>query len=140
MSYQNYANNLSNMGSQPMMNQGQPNMETPYMQQLRQRLEEAQKMQAQLQANPMMNVPGFQNPQQQINQMQVQPQNMQLPPVQQQAHQQPQISPEGQAVLALFEEFAKTDDGKQLVANMGKFNSFCQSQIAKAQNGSNDQS
>ena len=140
MTYQNYANNLSTMGSQPM-NQGQPTMETPYMQQLRQRLEEAQRMQAQIaQNNPMMNVPGFQNPQQQINQMQMQPQNMQQQPIQQQAPQQPQISQEGQAVLALFEEFAKTDDGKQLVANMGKFNSFCQSQIAKAQNGNNNQS
>ncbi|WDR22324.1 hypothetical protein PJM38_0078 [Salmonella phage vB_SenS_UTK0010] len=133
MSKYGFVNNGFNqpMGSQ----QPVPGLDNPYLQQLQQRLAEAQQMQSALQ-----------NPQANINQMQMQPQmpmqqmmpQQQMQPQQQQQMQQtqqPQVSVEGQAVLALFEDFAKTEDGKQLVSLMGKFNSFCQSQVAKAQNG-----
>ncbi len=106
---------------------------------MQQRLAEAQQMQQQLQQNP-----GSVSPMQMMQQMSGQsqmPQQMQQQVPQQQAQQQtqqPQVSAEGQAVLALFEDFAKTEDGKQLVSLMGKFNSFCQSQVAKAQNGGNN--
>ncbi|WDR22165.1 hypothetical protein PJM41_0080 [Salmonella phage vB_SenS_UTK0009] len=133
MSKYGFVNNGFNqpMGSQ----QPVPGLDNPYLQQLQQRLAEAQQMQSALQ-----------NPQANINQMQMQPQmpmqqmmpQQQMQPQQQQQMQQtqqPQVSAEGQAVLALFEDFAKTEDGKQLVSLMGKFNSFCQSQVAKAQNG-----
>ncbi|EJT0117291.1 hypothetical protein NVX19_003543 [Salmonella enterica] len=133
MSKYGFVNNGFNqsMGSQ----QPVPGLDNPYLQQLQQRLAEAQQMQNALQ-----------NPQANINQMQMQPQmpmqpmmpQQQMQPQQQQMMQQtqqPQVSAEGQAVLALFEDFAKTEDGKQLVSLMGKFNSFCQSQVAKAQNG-----
>lgn len=133
MSKYGFVNNGFNqqMGSQ----QPVPGLDNPYLQQLQQRLAEAQQMQQQLQQNP-----GSVSPMQMMQQMSGQsqmPQQMkqQMPQqqVQQQTHQ-PQVSAEGQAVLALFEDFAKTEDGKQLVSLMGKFNSFCQSQIAKAQN------
>lgn len=137
MSKYGFVNNGLNqsMGSQQPI----PGLDNPYLQQLQQRLAEAQQMQQQLQQNP-----GSVSPMQMMQQMSGQsqmPQQMQQQVTQQQVQQQtqqPQVSAEGQAVLALFEDFAKTEDGKQLVSLMGKFNSFCQSQIAKAQNsGSN---
>lgn len=137
MSKYGFVNNGLNqsMGSQQPI----PGLDNPYLQQLQQRLAEAQQMQQQLQQNP-----GSVSPMQIMQQMSGQsqmPQQMQQQVTQQQVQQQtqqPQVSAEGQAVLALFEDFAKTEDGKQLVSLMGKFNSFCQSQIAKAQNsGSN---
>lgn len=137
MSKYGFVNNGLNqsMGSQQPL----PGLDNPYLQQLQQRLAEAQQMQQQLQQNP-----GSVSPMQMMQQMSGQsqmPQQMQQQMPQQQVQQQtqqPQVSAEGQAVLALFEDFAKTEDGKQLVSLMGKFNSFCQSQIAKAQNsGSN---
>ena len=137
MSKYGFVNNGLNqsMGSQ----QPVPGLDNPYLQQLQQRLAEAQQMQQQLQQNP-----GSVSPMQMMQQMSGQsqmPQQMlqQMPQQQiQQQTQQPQVSAEGQAVLALFEDFAKTEDGKQLVSLMGKFNSFCQSQIAKAQNSGNN--
>lgn len=145
MSKYGFVNNGFNqqMGSQ----QPVPGLDNPYLQQLQQRLAEAQSMQQQFQQQP-----GNQNPMQMMQQQmvgqpqmpqQMQPQmqqQMQQMPQQQQMQQiqQPQVSAEGQAVLALFEDFAKTEDGKQLVSLMGKFNSFCQSQVAKAQNGGNN--
>lgn len=136
MSKYGFVNNGLNqsMGSQ----QPVPGLDNPYLQQLQQRLAEAQQMQQQLQQNP-----GSVSPMQMMQQMSGQPQmpqQMQQVPQQQvqQQTQQPQVSAEGQAVLALFEDFAKTEDGKQLVSLMGKFNSFCQSQVAKAQNGGNN--
>ena len=137
MSKYGFVNNGLNqsMGSQ----QPVPGLDNPYLQQLQQRLAEAQQMQQQLQQNP-----GSVSPMQMMQQMSGQsqmPQQMlqQMPQQQiQQQTQQPQVSAEGQAVLALFEDFAKTEDGKQLVSLMGKFNSFCQSQIAKAQNSDNN--
>ena len=137
MSKYGFVNNGFNqqMGSQ----QPVPGLDNPYLQQLQQRLAEAQQMQQQLQQNP-----GSVSPMQMMQQMSGQsqmPQQMQqqVPQRQvQQQTQQPQVSAEGQAVLALFEDFAKTEDGKQLVSLMGKFNSFCQSQVAKAQNGGNN--
>ena len=133
MSKYGFVNNGLNqsMGSQQPM----PGLDNPYLQQLQQRLAEAQQMQQQLQQNP-----GSVSPMQMMQQMSGQsqmPQQMQQQVPQQQT-QQPQVSAEGQAVLALFEDFAKTEDGKQLVSLMGKFNSFCQSQVAKAQNGGNN--
>lgn len=133
MSKYGFVNNGLNqsMGSQ----QPVPGLDNPYLQQLQQRLAEAQQMQQQLQQNP-----GSVSPMQMMQQMSGQsqmPQQMQQQVPQQQT-QQPQVSAEGQAVLALFEDFAKTEDGKQLVSLMGKFNSFCQSQVAKAQNGGNN--
>uniref|UniRef100_A0AAU6PXS9 Phage protein n=1 Tax=Salmonella phage vB_Si_CECAV_FGS009 TaxID=3126494 RepID=A0AAU6PXS9_9CAUD len=137
MSKYGFVNNGLNqsMGSQQPI----PGLDNPYLQQLQQRLAEAQQMQQQLQQNP-----GSVSPMQMMQQMSGQsqmPQQMQQQVAQQQVQQQtqqPQVSAEGQAVLALFEDFAKTEDGKQLVSLMGKFNSFCQSQIAKAQNGGNN--
>lgn len=137
MSKYGFVNNGLNqsMGSQQPI----PGLGNPYLQQLQQRLAEAQQMQQQLQQNP-----GSVSPMQMMQQMSGQsqmPQQMQQQVPQQQAQQQtqqPQVSAEGQAVLALFEDFAKTEDGKQLVSLMGKFNSFCQSQVAKAQNGGNN--
>lgn len=137
MSKYGFVNNGLNqsMGSQQPI----PGLDNPYLQQLQQRLAEAQQMQQQLQQNP-----GSVSPMQMMQQMSGQsqmPQQMQQQVPQQQAQQQiqqPQVSAEGQAVLALFEDFAKTEDGKQLVSLMGKFNSFCQSQIAKAQNSGNN--
>ncbi|MEW0646946.1 hypothetical protein AB0U73_21670 [Escherichia coli] len=137
MSKYGFVNNGLNqsMGSQ----QPVPGLDNPYLQQLQQRLAEAQQMQQQLQQNP-----GSVSPIQMMQQMSGQsqmPQQMQQQVAQQQVQQQtqqPQVSAEGQAVLALFEDFAKTEDGKQLVSLMGKFNSFCQSQIAKAQNSGNN--
>lgn len=137
MSKYGFVNNVLNqsMGSQQPM----PGLDNPYLQQLQQRLAEAQQMQQQLQQNP-----GSVSPMQMMQQMGGQsqmPQQMQQQVPQQQVQQQtqqPQVSAEGQAVLALFEDFAKTEDGKQLVSLMGKFNSFCQSQVAKAQNGGNN--
>ncbi|EDT3056169.1 hypothetical protein A4M93_004640 [Salmonella enterica subsp. enterica] len=137
MSKYGFVNNGFNqqMGSQ----QPVPGLDNPYLQQLQQRLAEAQQMQQQLQQNP-----GSVSPMQMMQQMSGQsqmPQQMQQQVPQQQVQQQtqqPQVSAEGQAVLALFEDFAKTEDGKQLVSLMGKFNSFCQSQVAKAQNGGNN--
>lgn len=137
MSKYGFVNNGFNqqMGSQ----QPVPGLDNPYLQQLQQRLAEAQQMQQQLQQNP-----GSVSPMQMMQQMSGQPQmpqqmQQQVPQQQvQQQTQQPQVSAEGQAVLALFEDFAKTEDGKQLVSLMGKFNSFCQSQVAKAQNGDNN--
>lgn len=85
-----------------------PSATDSYLQQLQAKLKEAQMFQEQLRTGNFM-VP-------------------QPTP----APVQPQVSQEGQAVLALFEEFAKTDDGKQLVSCIGKFNSYCQSQVAKA--------
>lgn len=134
MSKYGFVNNGLNqsMGSQQPI----PGLDNPYLQQLQQRLAEAQQMQQQLQQNP-----GSVSPMQMMQQMSGQsqmPQQMQQQVPQQQVQQQtqqPQVSVEGQAVLALFEDFAKTEDGKQLVSLMGKFNSFCQSQVAKAQNG-----
>lgn len=134
MSKYGFVNNGLNksMGSQQPI----PGLDNPYLQQLQQRLAEAQQMQQQLQQNP-----GSVSPMQMMQQMSGQsqmPQQMQQQVPQQQVQQQtqqPQVSAEGQAVLALFEDFAKTEDGKQLVSLMGKFNSFCQSQVAKAQNG-----
>ncbi|HIB0351772.1 TPA: hypothetical protein ACWSYB_003891 [Escherichia coli] len=133
MSKYGFVNNGLNqsMGSQQPI----PGLDNPYLQQLQQRLAEAQQMQQQLQQNP-----GSVSPMQMMQQMSGQsqmPQQMPQQQVQQQT-QQPQVSVEGQAVLALFEDFAKTEDGKQLVSLMGKFNSFCQSQVAKAQNGGNN--
>lgn len=133
MSKYGFVNNGLNqsMGSQQPI----PGLDNPYLQQLQQRLAEAQQMQQQLQQNP-----GSMSPMQMMQQMSGQsqmPQQMQQQVPQQQT-QQPQVSAEGQAVLALFEDFAKTEDGKQLVSLMGKFNSFCQSQVAKAQNGGNN--
>lgn len=133
MSKYGFVNNGLNqsMGSQQPI----PGLDNPYLQQLQQRLAEAQQMQQQLQQNP-----GSVSPMQMMQQMGGQsqmPQQMQQQVPQQQVQQQtqqPQVSAEGQAVLALFEDFAKTEDGKQLVSLMGKFNSFCQSQIAKTQN------
>ncbi|CAE53205.1 hypothetical protein FIU71_gp05 [Escherichia phage Bf23] len=137
MSKYGFVNNGFNqqMGSQ----QPVPGLDNPYLQQLQQHLAEAQQMQQQLQQNP-----GSVSPMQMMQQMSGQsqmPQQMQQQVPQQQVQQQtqqPQVSAEGQAVLALFEDFAKTEDGKQLVSLMGKFNSFCQSQVAKAQNGGNN--
>lgn len=137
MSKYGFVNNGLNqsMGSQQPM----PGLDNPYLQQLQQRLAEAQQMQQQLQQTP-----GSVSPMQMMQQMGGQsqmPQQMQQQVPQQQVQQQtqqPQVSAEGQAVLALFEDFAKTEDGKQLVSLMGKFNSFCQSQVAKAQNGGNN--
>ncbi|QBQ81355.1 hypothetical protein EASG3_00100 [Escherichia phage vB_EcoS_EASG3] len=137
MSKYGFVNNGFNqqMGSQ----QPVPGLDNPYLQQLQQRLAEAQQMQQQLQQTP-----GSVSPMQMMQQMSGQsqmPQQMQQQVPQQQVQQQtqqPQVSAEGQAVLALFEDFAKTEDGKQLVSLMGKFNSFCQSQVAKAQNGGNN--
>ena len=137
MSKYGFVNNGFNqqMGSQ----QPVPGLDNPYLQQLQQRLAEAQQVQQQLQQNP-----GSMSPMQMMQQMSGQsqmPQQMQQQVPQQQVQQQtqqPQVSAEGQAVLALFEDFAKTEDGKQLVSLMGKFNSFCQSQVAKAQNGGNN--
>lgn len=137
MSKYGFVNNGFNqqMGSQ----QPVPGLDNPYLQQLQQRLAEAQQMQQQLQQNP-----GSVSPMQMMQQMSGQsqmPQQMQQQVPQQQVQQQtqqPQVSAKGQAVLALFEDFAKTEDGKQLVSLMGKFNSFCQSQVAKAQNGDNN--
>ncbi|WCZ57245.1 hypothetical protein K16_075 [Salmonella phage Kenya-K16] len=137
MSKYGFVNNGLNqrMGSQQPI----PGLDNPYLQQLQQRLAEAQQMQQQLQQNP-----GSVSPVQMMQQMSGQsqmPQQMQQQVPQQQVQQQtqqPQVSAEGQAVLALFEDFAKTEDGKQLVSLMGKFNSFCQSQIAKAQNSGNN--
>lgn len=137
MSKYGFVNNGLNqsMGSQQPI----PGLDNPYLQQLQQRLAEAQQMQQQLQQNP-----GSVNPMQMMQQMSGQsqmPQQMQQQVPQQQVQQQtqqPQVSAEGQAVLALFEDFAKTEDGKQLVSLMGKFNSFCQSQVAKAQNSGNN--
>ncbi|UIS74134.1 hypothetical protein [Escherichia phage EC104] len=136
MSKYGFVNNGLNqsMGSQQPI----PGLDNPYLQQLQQRLAEAQQMQQQLQQNP-----GSVSPMQMMQQMSGQsqmPQQMQqqMPQQVQQQTQQPQVSAEGQAVLALFEDFAKTEDGKQLVSLMGKFNSFCQSQIAKAQNSGNN--
>ena len=136
MSKYGFVNNGLNqsMGSQQPI----PGLDNPYLQQLQQRLAEAQQMQQQLQQNP-----GSVSPMQMMQQMSGQsqmPQQMQqqMPQQVQQQTQQPQVSTEGQAVLALFEDFAKTEDGKQLVSLMGKFNSFCQSQIAKAQNSGNN--
>lgn len=137
MSKYGFVNNGLNqsMGSQQPI----PGLDNPYLQQLQQRLAEAQQMQQQLQQNP-----GSVSPMQMMQQMSGQsqmPQQMQQQVSQQQAQQQtqqPQVSAEGQAVLALFEDFAKTEDGKQLVSLMGKFNSFCQSQVAKAQNSGNN--
>ncbi|WCZ57701.1 hypothetical protein K36_061 [Salmonella phage Kenya-K36] len=133
MSKYGFVNNGLNqsMGSQQPI----PGLDNPYLQQLQQRLAEAQQMQQQLQQNP-----GSVSPMQMSGQSQM-PQQMQQQMPQQQVQQQtqqPQVSAEGQAVLALFEDFAKTEDGKQLVSLMGKFNSFCQSQVAKAQNGGNN--
>ena len=136
MSKYGFVNNGLNqsMGSQQPI----PGLDNPYLQQLQQRLAEAQQMQQQLQQNP-----GSVSPMQMMQQMSGQsqmPQQMQqqMPQQVQQQTQQQQVSAEGQAVLALFEDFAKTEDGKQLVSLMGKFNSFCQSQIAKAQNSGNN--
>lgn len=137
MSKYGFVNNGLNqrMGSQQPL----PGLDNPYLQQLQQRLAEAQQMQQQLHQNP-----GSVSPMQMMQQMSGQsqmPQQMQQQVPQQQVQQQtqqPQVSAEGQAVLALFEDFAKTEDGKQLVSLMGKFNSFCQSQIAKAQNSGNN--
>lgn len=135
MSKYGFVNNGLNqsMGSQQPI----PGLDNPYLQQLQQRLAEAQQMQQQLQQNP-----GSVSPMQMMQQMSGQsqmPQQMQQQQQQvQQQTQQPQVSAEGQAVLALFEDFAKTEDGKQLVSLMGKFNSFCQSQVAKAQNSGNN--
>lgn len=137
MSKYGFVNNGFNQqtGSQ----QPVPGLDNPYLQQLQQRLAEAQQMQQQLQQNP-----GSVSPMQMMQQMSGQsqmPQQMHQQVAQQQVQQQtqqPQVSAEGQAVLALFEDFAKTEDGKQLVSLMGKFNSFCQSQVAKAQNGDNN--
>ncbi|QXV80440.1 hypothetical protein KPBMHCEF_00101 [Salmonella phage EH3] len=136
MSKYGFVNNGFNqsMGSQ----QPVPGLDNPYLQQLQQRLAEAQQMQNSLQ-NPQGNINQMQmQPQMQMQQMmpqQMMPQQMQPQQQMTQQTQQPQVSAEGQAVLALFEDFAKTEDGKQLVSLMGKFNSFCQSQVAKAQNG-----
>lgn len=137
MSKYGFVNNGFNqpMGSQ----QPVPGLDNPYLQQLQQRLAEAQQMQQQLQQNPE-SVSPMQMMQQMSGQSQM-PQQMHQQVAQQQVQQQtqqPQVSAEGQAVLALFEDFAKTEDGKQLVSLMGKFNSFCQSQIAKAQNSGNN--
>lgn len=114
-----------NMGytqpAQPQVPPAQP-QESAYVQQLRQQLEEAQNMQRQFASQQPM-------------QPQVASQQQIMPPVQQDPQTQ-QVSPEGQAMLVLFEEFSNTDDGKALVASIGKFNSFCQSRIAKAQNNS----
>lgn len=137
MSKYGFVNNGLNqrMGSQQPI----PGLDNPYLQQLQQRLAEAQQMQQQLQQNPG-SVSHMQMMQQMSGQSQM-PQQMQQQVPQQQVQQQtqqPQVSAEGQAVLALFEDFAKTEDGKQLVSLMGKFNSFCQSQVAKAQNGGNN--
>ena len=135
MSKYGFVNNGFNqsMGSQ----QPVPGLDNPYLQQLQQRLAEAQQMQNSLQ-NPQGNINQMQmQPQMQMQQMmpqQMMPQQMQPQQQMTQQTQQPQVSAEGQAVLALFEDFAKTEDGKQLVSLMGKFNSFCQSQVAKAQN------
>ncbi|AYN56039.1 hypothetical protein STG2_75 [Salmonella phage STG2] len=143
MSKYGFVNNGFNqqMGSQ----QPVPGLDNPYLQQLQQRLAEAQNMQQQFQqpgaANPMQMMQQQMVGQPQMpQQMQPQMQQMQQMPQQQQVQQlqHPQVSAEGQAVLALFEDFAKTEDGKQLVSLMGKFNSFCQSQVAKAQNGGNN--
>lgn len=137
MSKYGFVNNGLNqsMGSQ----QPVPGLDNPYLQQLQQRLAEAQQMQQQLQQNPG-SVSPMQMMQQMSGQSQMSQQMQQQMPQQQvqQQTQQPQVSAEGQAVLALFEDFAKTEDGKQLVSLMGKFNSFCQSQIAKAQNSGNN--
>ncbi|ELI5798118.1 hypothetical protein RRK77_004389 [Salmonella enterica] len=136
MSKYGFVNNGFNqsMGSQ----QPVPGLDNTYLQQLQQRLAEAQQMQNSLQ-NPQGNINQMQmQPQMQMQQMmpqQMMPQQMQPQQQMTQQTQQPQVSAEGQAVLALFEDFAKTEDGKQLVSLMGKFNSFCQSQVAKAQNG-----
>lgn len=137
MSKYGFVNNGLNqsMGSQ----QPVPGLDNPYLQQLQQRLAEAQQMQQQLQQNPG-SVSPMQMMQQMSGQSQMSQQTQQQMPQQQvqQQTQQPQVSAEGQAVLALFEDFAKTEEGKQLVSLMGKFNSFCQSQVAKAQNGGNN--
>lgn len=101
-----YVNQLQGVGS-PAPND--------YLQGLQQKLEEAQRLQKQLMTNPMGML------------QQPQPQ-----PAQQQTQVPPNASPEGLAVLQLFEEFALTEDGKQLVSYMGKFNSFCQSKVAKS--------
>ena len=118
MSKYGFVNNGLNqsMGSQQPI----PGLDNPYLQQLQQRLAEAQQMQQQLQQNP-----GSVSPMQMMQQMSGQsqmPQQMQQQVPQQQVQQQtqqPQVSAEGQAVLALFEDFAKTEDGKQLVSLMG---------------------
>lgn len=104
--YSYLSNGMTNAGSPA------PAPADNYIQQLQQRLRDAQELQQQLMQGK-------------IPQLSVQ-QPVQSAPV------QPQVSQEGQAVLALFEEFAKTDDGKQLVSYIGKFNSFCQSTVAKA--------
>lgn len=93
-------NGMANVGSTP-------GAADSYIQQLQQRLKDAQALQQQLVQGKL---PALPTPQ----------------------PAQPQVSQEGQAVLALFEEFAKTDDGKQLVSYIGKFNSYCQSMVAKA--------
>lgn len=119
-------NGMANMGVQSSAANGIPTqvVDNPYLQQLKQKLEEAQKMQqqlTQLSANPLSQLSAM------LPQQNTQPVTQAVaPPVQN------SVSPEGQAVLALFEEFAKTEDGKMLVSYMGKFNSYCQSMIAKA--------
>ena len=104
MSKYGFVNNGLNqrMGSQQPI----PGLDNPYLQQLQQRLAEAQQMQQQLQQNP-----GSVSPMQMMQQMSGQsqmPQQMQQQVPQQQVQQQtqqPQVSAEGQAVELLSDAY-----------------------------------
>lgn len=123
-----YVNNgLANVSAQSSAANGvtSSTISNPYLQQLQQRLQEAQDMQKQLQSMGS-------NPYAVLNNM-ISPPTQPAPAPQQVQPPVQEVSPEGQAVLALFEEFARTEDGKLLVSYMGKFNSYCQSMIAKSQ-------
>lgn len=125
---------ISGLGvGNPQPTQGNQFGDTPLVAQLKAQLANAQQMQAQL-----TNMQAGYNPY--FPQPQAYPQNQQpVQPIGQQPiqGQQVQPSPEVQTLMALFNEFAETEDGKQLVAFIGKFNGFCQSKIQKAQNQAN---
>lgn len=131
-----FGNNAGNTAAgyppQPSAYPSRPDqqIDSPYLQELRQRLADVQKLQAELRNGnvhpfpPMGSQPMPPNP---------------GPPPDMTQYAQPaqnapqssglQLSREQQLILQMFDEFAQTDDGKQLVSFIGKFSNFCQSKI-----------
>lgn len=126
------ANNVSNpnVGQPPQVpGAGTTQAESPYMLQLRKQLADAQALQRQFASVAGVTPnPGFTQPAGPGTQQPVSP-TEQVSLTQEQLVQQ--LPPETQMILTLFDEFAKTEDGRQLVSFIGKFNGFCQSKLAK---------
>lgn len=126
--YGNYGNyGAMGYAQQPS---AQPNgtdksIDSPYIQQLRKQLADAQALQAQMQGGNGSNMQSFPpNPG-------PPPETQQLSPQQMQAQLMQNLSPEAQMILRLFDEFSATDGGKKLVAAIGEFNGFCQEKLGK---------